>query len=284
MNRFSVSEMGSVWFTGQRTARAQRIGRYVPDSRNHPGKMLPAIAARAIATYTQPGDLVIDPMCGTGTTLVEAAHQNRHAIGIEYEPAWVDLARRNLSFAKTQGAAGDATVSAGDARNVLPLLAKQLGTRGQQATLVLTSPPYGPSVHGQVNADSTRPVIKSHDSYSNDAANLAHQPHDLLVAGFTQILAGCRQLLKPGGVLAVTARPYRRRGLLVDIPGEVHRAAVAAGFTPHERLVCLLACVDGQILVPRASFFQLHGVRQARVVGNPMSVIAHEDLLVFRAA
>jgi hypothetical protein len=73
-------------------------------------------------------------------------------------------------------------------------------------------------VHGQVNADSTLPVRKSHDTYSADPANLAHQAHDLLVAGFTEILAGCRQLLKPEGILAVTARPYRRRGFWLTFP------------------------------------------------------------------
>ena len=47
--------------------------------------MLPAIAATAITRYTEPGDLVADPMCGIGTTLVEAIHLGRDAIGIEYE-------------------------------------------------------------------------------------------------------------------------------------------------------------------------------------------------------
>ena len=44
--------------------------------------------ACAIARYTAPGDLVADPMCGIGTTLVEAVHQGRNALGIEYEPRW----------------------------------------------------------------------------------------------------------------------------------------------------------------------------------------------------
>lgn len=47
----------SVWPTAQQTARAQRARRYLDISGTHPAKMLPAIAARAIATYTQPGDL-----------------------------------------------------------------------------------------------------------------------------------------------------------------------------------------------------------------------------------
>ena len=61
----------SVWATAQQDARTQRRGRYLPASTAHPAKMLPAIA---ITPYTRPGDLVADPMCGIGTTLVEAIH------------------------------------------------------------------------------------------------------------------------------------------------------------------------------------------------------------------
>jgi hypothetical protein len=35
-------------------------------SGTHPAKIRPAIAERAIATYTNPGDLVLDPMAGIG--------------------------------------------------------------------------------------------------------------------------------------------------------------------------------------------------------------------------
>ena len=78
----------SVWATAQRDARTQRRGRYLPASTAHPAKMLPAIAATAIARYTEPGDLVADPMCGIGTTLVEAVHLGRDGLGIEYEDRW----------------------------------------------------------------------------------------------------------------------------------------------------------------------------------------------------
>ena len=82
----------SVWATAQTDARAQRRGRYLPAATAHPAKMLPAIAATAITRYTQPGDLVADPMCGIGTTLVEAVHLGRDAVGVEYEPRWARLA------------------------------------------------------------------------------------------------------------------------------------------------------------------------------------------------
>jgi modification methylase len=283
MTPSTTANGSSVWLSGQRTAQAQRNGRYLAESRSHPGKMLPSLAAQVIATYTQTGDLVLDPMCGSGTTLIEAIHQGRHAIGIEYEPAWAQLSRDNITHAKQAGATGDATVVCGDARLRLDQPDTQLQQRRQRASLVLTSPPYGPSVHGQVKAIGVRPVQKTFDRYSTDRGNLAHQPHRDLVDGFTDILTKSRRLLAPGGVVAVTARPYRRGGLLVDIPGDVIRAGQAAGLVLHERLVCLLAKVDGDRLIPRGSFFQIHTVRQARAAGRPLAVIAHEDLLIFRS-
>lgn len=56
------------------------------------GKFIPQIAARAIATLTRPGDLVLDPYCGSGTTLVESALAGRKAIGIDLNPLAVLIA------------------------------------------------------------------------------------------------------------------------------------------------------------------------------------------------
>ena len=135
----------SVWATAQQDARTQRRGRYLPAATAHPAKMLPAIAATAITRYTQPGDLVADPMCGIGTTLVEAIHLGRDAIGVEYEPRWAHIAAANITHARRHGATGEAEVTRGDARQLPALL--PAGTAGRVA-LVVTSPPYGRSVHG----------------------------------------------------------------------------------------------------------------------------------------
>ncbi len=86
---------GSVWLTGQQPSRTLRQGRYTPESITHPGKMLPTTARYAIHTYTDPGDLVLDPMAGIGTTMVEAMHLDRHGVGVEYEDRWAALAPRS---------------------------------------------------------------------------------------------------------------------------------------------------------------------------------------------
>jgi len=269
----------SVWPTAQRDARAQRRGRYLPAATAHPGKMLPAIAATAITRYTQPGDLVADPMCGIGTTLIEAVHLGRDALGVEYEPRWAGLAAAGITHARRHGATGTAQVVCGDARQ-LPTTAPAWA-RGR-VTLMVTSPPYGPSVHGHVRA-GTGGVRKFNNRYSRDPVNLAHHGLDALLDGITKILAGCAALLRPGGIVVITTRPWRHRGELVDLPSAVIAAGRAARLTPVERCVALLARLDGDHLVARPSFFQLDNTRKARARGEPWHLIVHEDVLIFRA-
>jgi DNA methylase len=87
----------AVWSCAQTSAQYQRLGRYLPASSTHPGKMLPELARRLVAEYCPPGGLIADPMCGIGTTLVEAAALGRRAVGVELEPRWAGLARANLA-------------------------------------------------------------------------------------------------------------------------------------------------------------------------------------------
>lgn len=254
----------------------------MPESDAHPAKMFPAIAAHAITAYTKPGDLVIDPMCGIGTTLVEAMHADRMAIGVECEKRWADLATRNIEHAVDRGAPGYATVVHGDARDIEHLAGSEVHGK---ASLVLTSPPYGPTTHGHVRAtrDSGHYGLeKSNHAYGDDPGDLAKRSVEELMDGFSEILRGCRNLLKPGGFLVITARPFRRQGRMVDIPTMATTAALNAGFTLHERCVALLAaaCDDG--LMARASFFQLVNSRNAFAAGSPTHISAHEEIVVGR--
>ena len=242
--------------------------------------MLPAIARTAIQRFSVPGDLVVDPMCGIGTTLVEAVQLDRDTVGVEREPRWVRLARDNLTHATTRGAAETGTVVCGDARHLLDLLDPSLHGR---VALVVTSPPYGASVHGQVTPRPGRgwPSTTTATPTTTPPGDLARASDQQLDA-MEQILHACRTLLKPGGVVVLTARPWRRQGLLVDFPGALLRTGERAGLVGFERNVALLVGLNGDRLVGRPSFFQLDRVRKARAAGIPIRVIGHEDVLILR--
>ncbi|MBP2182918.1 TRM11 family SAM-dependent methyltransferase [Amycolatopsis magusensis] len=275
----------SVWATAQTSPASQRKGRYVAASTAHPAKMLPAVAAHAIAHYTRPGDLVFDPMAGSGTTLVEAIDAGRRAVGVEYEWHWVAVARANLDLARRRGHDHDSEIVHGDARQLPHLLAPRY--RGQ-AALIVTSPPYGPSTHGQVVTATTDSddgkVHKFHHRYGSalDRGNLANVGHHRLLSGFTRILTGCAAVLRPGGHLVITVRPWREHSELIDLPSQIIACGQAAGLVPVERCVALLARVAETELVARGSFFQRDFIRKQRAQGLPLHLIAHEDVIVLR--
>lgn len=275
----------SVWPVAQQLAREQRRRRYLPESNAHPGKMLPALAREAISRYTRPGELVLDPMCGIGTTLVEAAHLGRQAIGVELEPRWAQLAASNILHAETDGAAGSAIALQGDARRLGRGLLN--GYRDSSA-LILTSPPYGPSTHGHVRKHPDR-VEKLNDRYSSNPDNLAHLParrgprtrRPAFEDALGEILARCARMLDPErGRLVLTVRPYRQQGALVDLPGRLVALAEQNGLAFCSREVALLCGLKDDRLAPRASFFQLYHQRAGTI--ERMLLIGHEDVLVFR--
>ena len=63
----------------------------------HPARFPVQLARDHILSWTNPGDLVIDPMVGSGTTLRAAADLGRRASGIEINPEYCDLIRRRMA-------------------------------------------------------------------------------------------------------------------------------------------------------------------------------------------
>jgi hypothetical protein len=63
------------------------------DFYRYPARFSPIFAREAIKTFTMPGDFVLDPFCGGGTTLVEALSLGRRAAGMDVSSLATFLAR-----------------------------------------------------------------------------------------------------------------------------------------------------------------------------------------------
>jgi DNA modification methylase len=55
-----------------------------------------ALAEQLIRTFSQTGDLVLDPFCGSGQTLLSAKRCGRRFLGIEREEKYVRIALGRL--------------------------------------------------------------------------------------------------------------------------------------------------------------------------------------------
>jgi modification methylase len=66
-------------------------------SKAHPTQKPEALLHRVILASTKPGDVILDPFFGTGTTGAAARRLGRHYIGIEREPDYVALAKARIA-------------------------------------------------------------------------------------------------------------------------------------------------------------------------------------------
>lgn len=65
------------------------------DDHSHPAVMPQSLAADLIKAYSNPGDLVIDPFSGSGTTAREAQKLGREAIGIDIHLPYITQSRQH---------------------------------------------------------------------------------------------------------------------------------------------------------------------------------------------
>ena len=63
----------------------------------HPTEKAVSVLQPLIRSFSRPGDLVLDPFSGSGSTLVAAALSGRRYMGIDLEAKYVELARRRLA-------------------------------------------------------------------------------------------------------------------------------------------------------------------------------------------
>src|SRR5512136_1276690 len=60
----------------------------------HPAKFPETMAQEFIEFFTKRGETVLDPMAGTGSTLIASLRAGRNSCGIELNPKYADIARQ----------------------------------------------------------------------------------------------------------------------------------------------------------------------------------------------
>jgi len=85
----AVAEMklkGNIW----------RVPNHGGNGTGHPAAFPERLAADFVHSWSNPGDIVLDPFAGSGTTLKAAKELNRRFIGIEINPEYVEICQKRI--------------------------------------------------------------------------------------------------------------------------------------------------------------------------------------------
>lgn len=149
------------------------------------GNWAPQIPRNIILRYSKPGDLVLDPMCGSGTTLIECKLLGRNAIGLDINPQSVKLTKDNLDFTVDDKDKVKIEVQQGDARDLSDI-------KDDSIDLIATHPPYVDIIkysEGKIKEDLSN--IHDLDKFCIEIKKTSQEFHRVLKLGkYCAILIG----------------------------------------------------------------------------------------------
>ena len=202
-------ERTTVWSFPKRGSWATHSGSYR-------GNWAPQIPRNLILRYSAPGDLVLDQMVGSGTTLIECALTGRNCIGVDINPKAIELTRQNLNFEQAKGDKVSVKTLVGDARDLDFL-------EDESVDLIVTHPPYVNMIKyskGEIEEDLSN--IHSIDKFCGEMSKVARESF---------------RVLKPGKICGILIGDTRRRRHYVPLALRTMLEFLKAGFILKEDVI-----------------------------------------------
>lgn len=178
------------------------------------GNFAPQIARNVILNYSNEGELVLDPMCGSGTTLIEARLLNRNAIAYDINQNAVDITTERLAFNVANSS--EQRVTRGDVRNLSALAENSVD-------LILTHPPYSN-------------IVKYSDNKNPDDLSSISSIHEFL----DELEKGIREfyrVLRPNRYCAILIGDTRKGQHYVPLSHFVLDRCLKVGFALKEEII-----------------------------------------------
>lgn len=219
---------------------------------NYRGNWSPYIPRNLILKFTKPGDLVLDQMVGSGTTLVECKLLNRDSIGVDINPDAIMVTRDRLNFdtGSLFKKSNHPTIKTyiGDARNLDKI-------KDVSIDLIAFHPPYANIIgytRSKIKGDLSS--IKKISEYVDEMKKVADE---------------CFRVLKPGKYCGILIGDTRRRRHYVPVSLRVLPVFLEAGFILKEDII-------KEQWKTKTTREKWAGKR------NDFYLIAHEHLFIFR--
>lgn len=195
--------------------------------RQHPAPFSYRDVSRLIRFFTKPGETVLDPFVGVGSTLKACAIEGRKGIGIELNERYAALARTRLDTEVHDmfSDVGGQEIVVGDAREVIRTIAPE------SVAFVVTSPPYWNILRKEDHkAKQERKDHELDTNYGDDPRDLGNiDDYGMFLDELSSILGGCRELLLPRRYMAVIVSDFRDKSNFIMFHADLARALDAVG-------------------------------------------------------
>jgi len=231
------------WFVHNPPPRQKNVLR-------HPAKFPETLAMEFISFFTKRNEVVLDPMAGTGSTLVAALRTGRHSYGVELNPTYADIARTALAEERqNRGLMDENLISemiTGDATNLLEIISEH------QIPLIdylFTSPPYWDMLHmhGSTTQKERRAAQELDVVYSNDPNDLGNiQDYEEFLRRVTSIYVGMKSILRPGAYLTIIVKNVKKGGKIFPLAWDIASSLNKTYTLKDEKIWCQ----DNQRLAP----------------------------------
>ncbi|NHJ00823.1 MAG: site-specific DNA-methyltransferase [Candidatus Heimdallarchaeota archaeon] len=175
----------------------------------HPASFPPAMIQEFIEFFTKPGEKVIDPFLGTGSTMVACDQCQREGVGIELYEKYVDTAKSRTS----------AEIYQGDAREII----YELIHKGEKFSLCITSPPYWRILTKRKDYNQKARKKKGLDlQYGKNPKDLGLiSERENFLCELVQIFFQIKELLVDKGHLIIFVQNVREKGELFPLAFEL---------------------------------------------------------------
>ena len=233
-------ETTSVWSFPER-------GKWYTHRGNYPGNFPPQVPRNLILQYSREGDIVLDPMMGGGTTMIETRILNRRGIGFDINPAALEISRKNLDF---EGSFKyHPVLGLADARDLREL-------KDETIDLIIIHPPYLDIIsysEGQIKEDLSN--IEDVDFFLREISKVARENY---------------RVLKKNKYCAILIGDIRKKGHYVPLSYYVMKEYLKAGFVLKEEIIKL------QHNCRKTAFWEKKSSKYG------FYLIMHEHLFIFR--
>lgn len=219
-------------------------GDWATHNAKYRGNWSPYIPRNLILRYSRENDLILDQFVGGGTTLIEAKLLNRNIVGVDINPAALELCREAVNFQREH--CGNVNIQQGDARSLSFI-------NNESVDFVCTHPPYANIISYSENIDGDLSLCK--------IPQFLEQMKSVASESF--------RVLKKGKFCAILIGDTRQKGHLIPMSFEVMKIFEQAGFKLKE------------LIIKEQHNCKATGYWKTNSVKYNFLLIAHEYLFVF---